>query len=477
MSHQRMDRQQTDEVGSTATVLLLIDSERNRELLADQLGETFDIRFDENPFEHPNYDLCLLDDQSLREYEEQLQQTKSDSTPTFRPHLLLTGQRSPDEFSEDVWDIVDEIIQRPVSKAELDTRIENLLQRRRLSVELTEQKERSEQRFESLFESTPDPVVVVRPDGTVTEVNDAFARIFGVESEQIQQKSITELEFTPAESVERVLLRIADEDPASTTVEWGRDAEEELVMELNTDVISGVGQAAERIGIFRDVTERTQRKAELQRQNERLEEFADTIAHDLRNPLSVAQGRLEFAQRTGDEEHFDVINDAHERMEQMIEELLSLAKQGQAVLDPDPLRLEDAVERAWNNVQTPEALLEQELDRTVIITADEGRLCELFENLFRNAIDHCGENVTVRIGILPDNAGFYIEDDGAGIPVDKRSEVFEAGYSDAPDGTGFGLSIVQQIVDGHEWDISITDSATGGARFEISNVQLETVDS
>ncbi|WP_311173339.1 sensor histidine kinase [Halobellus ordinarius] len=114
-----------------------------------------------------------------------------------------------------------------------------------------------------------------------------------------------------------------------------------------------------------------------------------------------------------------------------------------------------------------------DLEDSFVITADEGRLCELLENLFRNAVEHGGETVTIRIGCLPDAAGFYVEDDGPGIPPEKRSDVVQAGYTESENGTGFGLSIVQQIVDGHEWDIAISEGTAGGARFEINNVELD----
>jgi len=470
MSLQAMDSQNIDI--QSPSLLLLIQSDRNRELLADQLSDEFDIQTGaDDPFGEPGFDLCLLDPPSLTEYQDRLRETKTAAEPAFLPNLLLAGQRSPDEFSEEVWDVVDEVLQRPVAKSELDVRIENLLRRRRLSVELASQKKQSDERFEALFQSTPDPVVVVTPDGTITEANEAFTQIFGIESEELRNRPITELDLSPPEAVERVLLRIDDDDPSSTTVEWDLDEGASLVTEVNTDIVTGFGDAAERIGIFRDITERAERERELKHQNNRLEEFANTVAHDLRNPLSIAQGRLKFAQETGDDEHFEEIRSAHDRMEQMIEELLSLAKQGQAVLDPDELLLEDAVEQAWSHVETTNATLEIDIEDSCIITADEGRLQELLENLFRNAVEHGGDTLTVQIGCLPDGTGFYVEDDGPGIPPEKRSDVVQAGFTDAEDGTGFGLSIVKQIVEGHDWQLDITESGEGGARFEIATVQ------
>lgn len=458
---------------TATTLLLLIESDRNRELLADRLGTEFAIKTtDDDPFIDPAFDLCLLDTPSLGTFHDDLQKIKTDVEPVFLPYLLLTGQRSPEELSSDVWDVIDEVIQRPVRPTELDTRIDNLLWRRRLSVDLARQKAQSEERFESLFQSTPDPVVVTTPDGTITEANDAFARTFGIGAEELRNRPITEIDLSPPDAVERVLLRIADDEPSSTTVQWELDEDASLVTELNTDIVTGLSQAAERIGIFRDITARAEREKELKQQNELLEEFADTIAHDLRNPLSVAQGRLDLAQQTGDVEHFEEIRSAQDRMEQMIDELLALAKQGQAVFDPGSIAFVDAITQSWSHVESSDATIVVDVDESVVITADEGRLCELLENLFRNAIEHGGEAVTVRTGLLSEGSGFYVEDDGPGIPPEKRTEVFEAGYTDSATGTGFGLSIVQQIVDGHNWTITITESDTGGARFEIRDISI-----
>jgi signal transduction histidine kinase len=90
--------------------------------------------------------------------------------------------------------------------------------------------------------------------------------------------------------------------------------------------------------------------------------------------------------------------------------------------------------------------------------------------LVRNAIEHGGESVTVTVGEL--DSGFYVADDGMGIPKDEREQIFEVGDSMSNAGTGIGLSIVQQIADTHDWEISITDSAEGGARIELRNVEV-----
>ncbi|MFC7057160.1 sensor histidine kinase [Halovenus salina] len=117
-------------------------------------------------------------------------------------------------------------------------------------------------------------------------------------------------------------------------------------------------------------------------------------------------------------------------------------------------------------VPSENAALTVETDQT--ISADRSRLQQLLENLFANAVEHGGKDVTVRVGDLKE--GFYVADDGVGIPEGEREDIFEAGYSTAEEGTGFGLRIAKQIVDAHGWDIRVTDSDDDGAQFEITGI-------
>ena len=217
---------------------------------------------------------------------------------------------------------------------------------------------------------------------------------------------------------------------------------------------------------------------ELARQNERLEEFTSVVSHDLRGPLSVASGRVELAQGEFESEHLDAAAEAHDRMRTLIDDLLRLARDGEAAGHTEPIDIGELVERCWRNVDTAGGTLTVDIDRTV--NADKGRLQQLLENLIGNAVEHGSTSpdaksdertVTVTVGELED--GFYVADDGPGIPEADRDSVFEAGYSTAEDGTGFGLSIVKQVADAHGWDVRVTESADGGARFEITGVEFE----
>ncbi|MFD1570924.1 two-component system sensor histidine kinase NtrB [Halorubrum laminariae] len=220
-------------------------------------------------------------------------------------------------------------------------------------------------------------------------------------------------------------------------------------------------------GIIRDVTERRRRENQLRDQKERLDEFADILTHDIRNPLSVAEGYTKIAREQDDSPELAKIEEALTRIDTLVDDVLDLSKEGRSIGETDVIDIGGGVREAWESVETHEATIRVD-DGLGTVEADESRLQELLENLFRNAIDHAGSAPTVRIGPLSDDAGLYVEDDGAGIPASIRSDVFDHGYSTDQDGTGYGLSIVAKIVDGHGWDISVTEGTEGGARFEIT---------
>lgn len=213
---------------------------------------------------------------------------------------------------------------------------------------------------------------------------------------------------------------------------------------------------------------RQQTTEQLQQQNEQLEEFASIVSHDLRNPLNVAEGRLELAQGECESEHLEEIEKAHTRMDALIEDLLTLAREGDEVTEYTRIDLSTLIDNCWATVETGNATLATNIDRTVL--ADQSRLKQIFENLIRNAVEHGQDDVTVTVGGLEN--GFYIEDDGPGIPQERRDDVFEAGYSTSKEGTGFGLSIVKQVVGAHGWNVGVTAGSNGGARFEFTGVEF-----
>jgi PAS domain S-box-containing protein len=245
-------------------------------------------------------------------------------------------------------------------------------------------------------------------------------------------------------------------------------------------------------GFFQDITEQKERERRLRMQNERLEEFASVVSHDLRGPLTVAQGQLKLAQQDEDNDRLDSIDSALQRMQTLIDDILTLARNGPEATATEPVDLQTAATACWQPINTENATLVTDTDS--VIVADPQRLRRLLENLFRNSVTHGsmpsqvhGESaesgspsgreqrdVTVTVGDLDDGSGFYVADDGPGIPEGHRDTVFEAGYSTGSDGTGFGLAIVADIAAVHDWDVSVTESESGGTRFEFTGVDRKT---
>ena len=220
--------------------------------------------------------------------------------------------------------------------------------------------------------------------------------------------------------------------------------------------------------VSQDTTTQKEYERMLERQNDRLKEFTDILAHDLRNPLTVIEGNLTLYGETGDDEHIATIADTVDRMERLVEDLLRVARQGDIVTDPVSTDLGDVVETAWQ-VVTIESNATVRYDSVPPVKSDPDRLVELFENLFRNGVQHGGPDVTMRVG--PVETGFYVEDDGDGFTVDPE-QVFDHGFSTASDGSGYGLSVVRTIVNAHGWDIVATDADSGGARFEVTGIEF-----
>ena len=238
------------------------------------------------------------------------------------------------------------------------------------------------------------------------------------------------------------------------------------------------------IGATLLITQRKEYEEQLERQKERLEEFASIISHDLRNPLTVAQGRVDLArERCPDDENLRVAVKHLRRMDELIDEVLTMTRQGRSVEETEAVELRSIAQQCWESVATDDATVT--VEDSFRFRADHGRLRHVFENIFRNAVDHSDGNVSVSVGSLPgtfsgnagtaedrQSVGFYVADDGPGIPEGERDDVFDHGYTTSEDGTGLGLKIVRQVVEAHDWSVMVTESAEGGARFEIRGVEL-----
>ena len=341
-------------------------------------------------------------------------------------------------------------------------------------IAVTEALRTERDRLLALFTNVPDPAIAydyIDGEPIARQVNDAFEATFGYEAETVLGESVDDYIVPPdaeseagdlnerlqrGENVRREVTRTTADGPRHFILH---------VIPIHLDAANAAGYA-----IYTDVTDRREREETLRRQNERLDEFASIVSHDLRNPLSVAEGYVDLARETGDTASLEKAADALGRMDELVGDLLSLAREGRSVGETESVSLADVAREAWESVDTAGATLDVETDTT--LEANRTRLRELLENVFRNSVEHGrdspDEPLSVRVGARtrgPGPAGFYVEDDGDGLP-DDADRVFESGFTTDESGTGLGLAISERIAEAHGWTARALNGENGGARFE-----------
>ncbi|MFC7131047.1 ATP-binding protein [Haloferax chudinovii] len=371
----------------------------------------------------------------------------------------------------------------------------------RLSFERRLRVERDQ--YAALFENSADCIIdseFVDGESVIRAVNPAFEATFGYDEAAVVGRAIDDV-VAPDDRLDEAaklteMVRAGDFVQTEVRRQTANGERDFLLrsVPVGEDTIYAV---------YTDITARRDAEREMKAQNRRLDEFTSVVSHDLRNPLAVATGHLDLARENVDNDHLAAVARAHDRMNALTEELLVIARQGTDAFATTTVSLAETAERCWEHVETGDATLVVASDRTVV--ADAGRLHQLFENLIRNAVEHgstgsrissddavehgspeqagstdggddadtvdADDRLTVTVGALDD--GFYVEDDGAGVPPELRSRIFDTGFSTGTAGIGFGLTIVSNVADAHGWTISVVESAAGGARFEFTGVESE----
>lgn len=346
------------------------------------------------------------------------------------------------------------------------------------SRDITDRKRRETEleQYETAMETVPDGVFMIDDSGTIIRANSAWADMVGYDRAEIRDEPFSTFveDWLVDKStvdqyydlVDELVSRDAGERRGSFTTRARPDGDEHTyevhIGLLPTDESGGFRGTA---GVVRDITERVRRQERLERENERLSEFADIVSHDLRNPLNVLQMSLEMLDGS---DHRDRCLRAAERMEELVDDLLALAQTEDSTLKQERIHVGTVARQAWDTVVTDELRLTVDADDTV--DADPGQLQQLFENLFRNAVEHAteaGESATVTVELTADS--LVITDDGAGFGDVDPDRLFDPTCSSSGN-HGLGLRIVEQIATAHDWTVNATEGADGGARFAVEGI-------
>lgn len=323
-------------------------------------------------------------------------------------------------------------------------------------------------RRQQLLSLIDDPLVFVDDKNEIAYSNPPARQIFDAGP---RWKGLGAIEFF-GPYAERIQPLRSDEPTQNSTIKL--DGSERYFDVRSTTIRTSTGETRGRAIVFREITD-------IKKTNQRLDEFASMVSHDLRTPLNNAAVQTNRLARDQSDERTEGIQRALDRMESIIDDMLQLARVGDDIETTETCSLAELVEEVWETVETDDAELDCRVGETTV-EADPVRLFQALENLFRNALDHNDSPLTVRVGTLKPHreiadadapTGFFIEDDGHGIDEDEQDEIFEHGYTTRQGGNGYGLSIVRYIVDAHDWEIRVTEGTDGGARFEIVGIEAD----
>ncbi|WP_424007499.1 ATP-binding protein [Haloferax denitrificans] len=330
----------------------------------------------------------------------------------------------------------------------------------------------------SSLDALPTQLAILDEEGVIVYTNRAW-REFGNEHDYQGDSSSVGMNYlgvcdlsgaTDATTASEGIRAVIDGERDSFSFEYPCETpDERLWFTMRATRFADDGETYVQVAHL-DITDRKRAELEAEEKAERLQNLARMLSHDLRNPLSVAVGYVDsLLDEAVDADGLEQVAGALDRMDDIITDGLVLARHD-AVGELSTVDLETRAAAAWEHVDTGSA--ELVVADSFEFRADPSLLGHVFENLFRNSVEHgARDDLTVRVGVLDGEQGFYVEDDGVGIPAEARDEVFEAGYTTGEEGTGLGLSIVAQAVRAHDWDIAVTEAENGGARFEITGVE------
>jgi PAS domain S-box-containing protein len=252
--------------------------------------------------------------------------------------------------------------------------------------------------------------------------------------------------------------------------------------------LSNLGDQRVFVAVILDITRRRQIEAELARRveelhasNLELEHFAYVASHDLKEPLRTITSYLQLVkQHYGDfldddaREYIDFAVDGSKRMATAVEDLLQYSRVQRQKVPFKQVDMNEIVKRVLNalNLTVTENRAEITTDTLPVVSANEGQMTQLMQNLIGNALKfRRKETPKIHIGVeqLDQHWQFSVTDNGIGISEEYYQRIFimfqRLHTREEYPGTGIGLAICKKIVEVHGGRIGVKSTLGSGTTF------------
>lgn len=393
-----------------------------------------------------------------------MRQRRAMEQPLFLPFLLITSRRDIGLATQQVWHCVDDLIQVPIQKLELQARVEVMLRAREWS-----------RINHSIVVAAGEGILRVEPDGRIAQANPTAYVLLGYPPGGLEGLAVTALLSSPDEQLEAA-LKAGKAYRQRNSVFRQRDGTPIPVGFVLTPVSPGRASAGT-VLIFDDLSELQrlneslerrvlERTAQLMDANRQLDAFNYSVSHDLRGPLRTVNGfshaLLEDYGHLLDENatvYVQRILAATDRMNTIIDSLLQLSRMTRGDLKRTPFDLSALASTVGSDItlRYPTQPVSFRVSEGLVADADANLVQVLLENLLDNAWKATAhmEAPAVTVGALDSNGQlvFYVQDNGIGFDMqlaDKLFKPFEQLHSATEfSGHGIGLAIVQRVVTRH----------------------------
>ncbi|WP_435097861.1 ATP-binding protein [Halarchaeum sp. P4] len=324
------------------------------------------------------------------------------------------------------------------------------------------------------LDAASDPIGVLDADGVVVGGNDRWASFAHLGTTADDGTDYVAAMADTGEDGNRIAdaLRSVLDSTASASVEYDYPIDgTRRRYRFRATAFDAEGERYVRT-VHEDVTEQAVAERAVRERDEALWASAAVLNHDLRNRLTVASGWLDMlpegdAEGSGPNPKERIAN-AVERADETVVDAVHYLRIGRAGVAEDEIDVTALANAAWKNLEGETATATLDVRSPGTVAGDAVLVTDALTRVFDNALTHVGPDVLVTVDAFERDgeAGFYVADDGPGIPVGRRERVFTLGETTVAGGTGYGLPVVARIAHLHGWDVRVTDAETGGARIE-----------